>query len=217
MCGDHWDIRHATVVCSQLGYLDAMSVETNSKFGQGNGVIHLQSMQCLGNEATLNNCSIWRLNQSNCNHSKDVGVTCNPKPCPSSMLNSNTYLTIIQMYQCLYDITTGQLIQLVNGTVPNEGRVEVRSQCNTEWSTVCSDYWDITDAQVACHQLGYSTEGLIMHNSSEYGPGTGNILLDDLGCNGTEKNLSDCQHNEINSHNCYHTKDVGIFCNKSKE
>ena len=111
----------------------------------------------------------------------------------------------------------GKLIQLVNGTVPNEGRVEVRSQCNSEWSTVCSDYWDTTDAQVACRQLGYSTEGLIMHNSNKYGPGTGNILLNDLDCNGNEKNLSDCQQNEFATHNCYHTKDVGVFCNESKE
>ena len=121
------------------------------------------------------------------------------------------------MSQYLYDNTTGQMIQLVNGTVSNEGRVEVRSQCNTEWSTVCSDYWDIADAQVACHQLGYSTEGIVMHNSNKYGKGTGNILLDDFGCNGTEKNLSDCQHNEIGTHDCYHSKDVGIFCNESKE
>ena len=117
----------------------------------------------------------------------------------------------------MYDNTTGQLIQLVNGTVPNEGRVEVRSQCNSEWSTVCSDYWDITDAQVACHQLGYSTEGLIMHDSNMYGAGTGSILMDDLDCNGTEMSLFNCQRNENNTHNCYHAKDVGIFCNKSKQ
>ena len=109
------------------------------------------------------------------------------------------------------------MIQLVNGTNSNEGRVEVRSQCNTEWSTVCSDYWDITDAQVACHQLGYSNEGTIMHDSNKYGPGTGNIFMDDLECVGAEKSLFDCQHNDIDTHNCYHTKDVGIFCNESKE
>ena len=50
VCGDHWDIRHATVVRSQLGYLDAMSVEDSSEFGQGKGSIHLQNIQCLGNE-----------------------------------------------------------------------------------------------------------------------------------------------------------------------
>ena len=85
VCGDHWDIRHATVVCGQLGYLDAISVEKNLKFGQGNGSIHLQNIHCLGNEITLINCSAWVIDQSNCDHSKDVGVICNPKPCPSSM------------------------------------------------------------------------------------------------------------------------------------
>ena len=85
VCGDHWDIRHATVVCGQLGYLDAISVEKNLKFGLGNGSIHLQNIHCLGNEITLINCSAWVIDQSNCDHSKDVGVICNPKPCPSSM------------------------------------------------------------------------------------------------------------------------------------
>ena len=85
VCGDHWDIRHATVVCSQLGYLDAISVEKSSKFGQGNGSIHLQNIHCLGNEAVLTDCSAWQVNESHCDHSKDVGVICNPNHCPSSM------------------------------------------------------------------------------------------------------------------------------------
>ena len=91
----------------------------------------------------------------------------------------------------------------MNGTVSNEGRVEVRTQCNGEWGTVCSDYWNANDAEVACHQLGYDIDGVIMYKSTKYGRGTGNILLDNLGCDGTEKSLFECQHGGIGTHNCF--------------
>ena len=48
-------------------------------------------------------------------------------------------------------------VQLVNGSVPNEGRVEV---CvDSVWGTVCNDRWESDDAEVVCRQLGYRTNG----------------------------------------------------------
>ena len=52
--------------------------------------------------------------------------------------------------------TTGD-IRLVGGTNSLEGRVEVCS--SNQWGTVCDDSWGVTDANVACRQLGFFSTG----------------------------------------------------------
>ena len=45
-----------------------------------------------------------------------------------------------------------------------------------------------------------------------YGQGTGQIVLDNLGCVGTETSLFSCPGNAVGVHNCAHSEDVGITC-----
>lgn len=116
----------------------------------------------------------------------------------------------------IFHITIDQRIRFVDGLIPNEGRVEVRASCSDEWGTVCDDLWDVSDAQVACRQLGYPTDGAIAYSFAHFGQGTGEIYLDNLGCTGTEDSLFDCQSNGFGNHNCRHTEDAGVFCPASK-
>ena len=96
----------------------------------------------------------------------------------------------------------------MSGNLPSEGRVEV---CvNNSWGTVCDDSWGVQEAIVVCRQAGFSDEGAIALSRATFGQGTGDIVLDDVACIGTETMLTDCPFNSI--HNCAHTEDAGVRC-----
>ena len=90
-----------------------------------------------------------------------------------------------------------------------EGRVEL---CvNNAWGTVCDDSWGVPDASVVCRQLGFG-DATSAPCCANFGQGSGNILLDDLACVGTEPNLFNCSHSGVNIHNCAHSEDAGAVC-----
>uniref|UniRef100_A0A1X7UUM2 SRCR domain-containing protein n=1 Tax=Amphimedon queenslandica TaxID=400682 RepID=A0A1X7UUM2_AMPQE len=98
----------------------------------------------------------------------------------------------------------------LNAGTPDQGRVEI---CiNGTWGTVCDDDWNHSNAQVVCRQLGYLNAVPEYYSRAYFGAGTGKIFLDDVRCAGNESSLLECMHNPIGSHNCDHSKDVGVSC-----
>ena len=91
------------------------------------------------------------------------------------------------------------------------GRVEVLY--NGTWGTVCDHWWSLSDARVACRQLGYQFPVRVINTiTSENPSGTGMIWLDNVGCTGSEQNLGSCSHNGWGVHNCGHHEDAGVEC-----
>uniref|UniRef100_A0A671VSG7 SRCR domain-containing protein n=1 Tax=Sparus aurata TaxID=8175 RepID=A0A671VSG7_SPAAU len=98
---------------------------------------------------------------------------------------------------------------LVDGTDRCSGRVEVMH--GGQWGTVCDDEWDIRDAEVVCRVIDCGTAQTAKTNAF-FGPGQGNIWLDDVSCLGNETSLMHCRHPPLGENNCGHGEDAGVVC-----
>ncbi|XP_072292916.1 neurotrypsin [Eucyclogobius newberryi] len=185
VCGDEWDDSDAEVVCRQLGIGGVAKAWTGAHFGQGAGPVYLVGVHCTGNEFALEQCPQSRWGPHNCENTQDAGVSCNPY--------------------------TDGAVRLVGADGPWEGRVEIYSGGN--WGTVCDDNWTELNAQVVCRQLGISGKGDGPPEGS-YEEGRGLILLDEVQCKGTEHSLLACSHSALGKHDCTHSEDVAVRCQR---
>ena len=63
---------------------------------------------------------------------------------------------------------------------------------------VCDDEFTLTNADVACRELGYiGAVNFTMH--SKYGTTLPIFAMDDVQCDGTEERLLDCPHTKVTS------------------
>ena len=99
------------------------------------------------------------------------------------------------------------LVRLVSGNSDKEGILEV--YYNGRWGTVCNTGWGDNNSKVVCAQLGYT----LSRTTGEFGPGTGNIMLDNVICSKNATTLASCGHYGVGIMvHCDHAKDVGIRC-----
>ena len=74
------------------------------------------------------------------------------------------YLMLPGYQHCTVADCRGQegVIRLYNGSSVSDGEVEY---CfNSTWTPVCGDDWDVSEAAVACRQLGFVGEGMRFKN-----------------------------------------------------
>ncbi|XP_032738086.1 deleted in malignant brain tumors 1 protein-like [Lontra canadensis] len=182
VCDDLWDLPEANIICRQLGCGWAMSAPGEAHFGEGSGKILLDNVHCRGDEPRLEECSHIGWFSHNCGHEEDAGVICSGD---------------------------WPELRLVGGSGRCSGRVEVLHR--EAWGTVCDDLWDLNEAEVVCRQLGCG-RAVSALGKAHFGPGSGNIFLDNLQCSGVERYLGQCAHSGWSEHNCGHHEDAGVIC-----
>jgi len=95
-------------------------------YGEGHGPIWVDDIKCTGVESNIDECLKSNWGVTNCQHKEDFVCLCDPG-------------------------SQGSAVRLVNGSSPNEGRVEVYH--NRTWGTVCDDFASDKACRVICRQL----------------------------------------------------------------
>ena len=106
------------------------------------------------------------------------------------------------------DTDTEGDLRIEGGSSDSRGRLEIFH--DGVWGGVCDDDFGHVDAGVACRQLGYAT-GVA---SSDFFPLPSEraFWLDNLGCTGTESQLSDCPHRGWGTHDCGVIEAATVSC-----
>ena len=110
VCDDGWDMNDAQVVCSELGLGPAITARHNASYGQGDGHVWLDNLNCTGIERTIRMCPHRGWGDTKCGHSNNAGVQCHVSGSVYVSLEVVVYLympsyclfCIVHMYLCTY-------------------------------------------------------------------------------------------------------------------
>ena len=123
--------------------------------------------------------------------------------CPCTYNYASSYIDVTS------NVTEGS-VRLVGGDTLLEGRVEVFLL--GQWGTVCDNNWDLADATVVCHELGYAI-AVEAPRSAFFGAGSGPSWYYSVSCVGTETTLNQCSRSASNIGSaCSHSNDAGVVC-----
>jgi len=113
------------------------------------------------------------------------------------------------IYSKSFYILSAGNVRLVGGNNSCAGRVEVLHR--DQWGTVCDDYWGLPNTAVVCRELGCGNSSNTMR-AAHFGPGSGQIWMDEVVCSGSESSIFNCSQLEMGKSDCEHSEDVGVIC-----
>ena len=99
VCDDAWDLSDARVVCRQLGCGNALFALRTATFGQGQGLILFDELNCRGDELNLIQCGHRGLGSHDCGHHEDAGVICEGNTHILNPWVSNTCFVLYEDYR----------------------------------------------------------------------------------------------------------------------
>ncbi|XP_041928367.1 lysyl oxidase homolog 3B isoform X2 [Alosa sapidissima] len=192
VCDDRWNLQSASVVCRELGFGSAKEALTGARMGQGVGPIHMNEVQCTGQERSIWSCHYKNITEEDCMHTEDASVRCN---------------TPYMGYE--------KTVRLQGGRSSYEGRVEVR--VGERWGALCSQGWSTREAMVACRQLGL---GYSMHAITETwywdSSNVTDMVWSGVKCTGSEMSLTQCQrHKVFNCQKAVARFSAGVICSET--
>uniref|UniRef100_H2ZY69 SRCR domain-containing protein n=1 Tax=Latimeria chalumnae TaxID=7897 RepID=H2ZY69_LATCH len=101
-------------------------------------------------------------------------------------------------------------VRLTSGTGACEGTVEVYSE--GRWGTICSNMWDIPDAEVVCKQLDCGPAVSAPHSNTRVGA----FLLNNVRCHGNESHLWQCESDRWDREDCKSESDALVVCSEGR-
>ncbi|EHB15166.1 Scavenger receptor cysteine-rich type 1 protein M130 [Heterocephalus glaber] len=212
LCGSHWNMEDAHVLCQQLKCGIALSTPEGAHFGREHGQAWRHIFHCNGTEEHMGDCPVTALGASLCSEGQMASVICSGNqsqrllPCNSSFLKPTSSTSPQESaITCLGSSHT----RLVDGPGHCAGRVEVHHE--GFWGTICDDSWGLGDAHVVCRQLGCGV-AIDAAGSAHFGEGTGPVWLDEINYNGKEAHIWQCHSHGWGQHNCRHKEDAGVIC-----
>ncbi|KAH3837828.1 hypothetical protein DPMN_111229 [Dreissena polymorpha] len=101
-------------------------------------------------------------------------------------------------------------VRLADGFNSNAGRLEIAVK--NAYGTVCAKDFSFVDGDIACKSINMSYRVAAVYNVSYFGPGSGQIYIDQLDCTSSRNHIKDCYYRKTGI--CDHSNDVSLVCSE---